>query len=165
MSMIALGCACGEGSEETQIQRAFDVQTLAGMGLLEGFETGGCGCGSLAGLASVRSLVHGGIGGLGVAETSDQGSGEGQTPGTTGTVNAVNACSDTSLWAVKKGQDGKCYQYCAADITQQFEIDSSYCAIGSPAVTTKLPAKSGTGDLNYLLIGGIALAALFLARG
>ena len=85
------------------IREAFSNRSLMGLGLLDGFESG-CGCGDLA------------LGGLGATEYGDTeyedtGSGEGGTrPTTTG-----NPCDDTSLWAIKKGVDGKCWNYCVAE--------------------------------------------------
>jgi len=70
-------------------------------------------------------------------------------------------CDDTSLWAVKS-VGGKCWNYCSADISQQHEVDTSFCTIGKPTATGKLTPK--TMDVNIYLVGGIALAAFLLSR-
>jgi hypothetical protein len=59
-----------------------------------------------------------------------------------------------------KSVGGKCWNYCTADITQQYEVDAASCAIGGSTVTGKLKPK--TMDVNIWLIGGIALAAFVL---
>jgi len=72
-----------------------------------------------------------------------------------------NICDDTGLWAIEKGIDGKCWNYCTADRTQQGQIDASYCAIGKPMTGKKI---TGPASLNWMLIGGIGLAMMFAMR-
>jgi hypothetical protein len=128
------------------------------MGLLDGFDNGcGMGCGGLAGLgaatltpAEAQYCIITSAG----EKVCDYGGADANTP--------PNPCDDTSLWAVKKGQDGKCYNYCIADITQQHSIDDSNCAIGAPARTGKIQPK--TLDTNIMLIGGFVLAAFVLSN-
>lgn len=130
---------------QAMVREAFSNRTLAGLGLLDGFESG-CGCGSLpcSGM------------GMGVVETPGTGSGEGQYQP------SINPCDDTSLWAVKKGADGRCWNYCLADLTQQVELDAATCAVGGATLTGKVTPK--TMDMNMMLIAGIALGAFILTR-
>ena len=123
------------------IREAFSNRSLMG---LRGFD-GGCGCGSLEG--------------FGATEYGDTGSGEGETRPPNPPTG--NPCDDTSLWAIKKGVDGKCWNYCVVDITQQGELDASYCAVGN---NTKGKVKPKTMDMNIMIIGGIALGAIILMR-
>lgn len=119
------------------IQEAFANRSLMGLGL-EGFDSG-CGCGS-----------------LGATEYGNQGSGEGAAPPAPG-----SPCDDTSVWALRLGADGKCWNYCTLDISKQYEADASACAIGKNT-TGKVQPK--TLDMNTMLIIGIGVAAFILVR-
>ena len=83
-------------------------------------------------------------------------------PGAPVTTVSGNICDDTGLWLVKKGVNGKCYNYCSADIANtQIEIDAKFCVVGQDMTGKK---DTGLASLNWMLIGGIGLAMLFAMR-
>jgi len=163
MAMLLTGGGLGCASCQDTIQEAFSPRSLMA---LTGMDLGcGVGCGSLAGLGAVDCN-----------DTSKWNVGK-NTDGTCytecgGTIISVDCpvttvptttpssiCDDTSLWAVKS-VGGKCWNYCTADLANQYEVDASACAIGKSTATGKLKPK--TSDINIYLIGGIALAAYIL---
>ena len=84
-----------------------------------------------------------------------------KSPGSPTTTVSGNICDDTGLWLVKKGVNGKCYNYCSADINQEVELDASFCQVGKDMTGKK---DTGFASLNWMLIGGIGLAMMFARR-